>query len=347
MTTTGLHNNPLTDPDWLLFDINLVRAQSQWLRIPSSRRRQLAFMDQRLLGENFQRIGAPLSAFAAQTAPVPECQWIFHAGHCGSTLLAQILGDTPHTGALREPQVLRTLADLKREAGLSWHRINETQWRQWFATVVGYLARPAETGQRHVLIKATSQCNNLTGSVLALPHRQRLLLLAVPLPVYLATMLRSDQHRLDVDGFLQAHMQDLLRRFPDLDIRIPDLSAPQKITITWLAHLLGFLETRERHPRRVMLLDFEQWLSDPVSVTAGICTHFGRAPMAADSVSRWLSRYAKSPGRAYSPQQRQADLTASMRQHHDEIQAAVHWLEKLLVRHSINTRGLARWLNPE
>ncbi len=337
-------DNPLTNPDWLLFDINLLRSQSQWLHIPSQQRRQLPFMDQRLLAGDFKRLGTPLTSLAEQTSQVPDCQWIFHAGHCGSTLLAQILGDNPQTNALREPQVLRTLADLKRQTDLRWHRINNDQWQQWFTTCITYLGRPAEPQQNQVVLKATSHCNNLIKSVLTLPGQQRLLLLSVKLPVYLATMLRSDQHMLDIDGLIQAHMQDLLERIPDLPIRIPDLDRPKKIAVTWLTHMLAFLDAAERFPSQILLMDFETWLDNPLEQTAEITNKLGSQPVTSSTLDQWLKRYSKAPEQPYSPQHRQRSLQQSRQQHAAQIKITHEWVQTLLHQCSRDYPALMEWL---
>ncbi len=340
----GAIDNPLTNPDWLLFDINLPRSQSQWLHIPPQQRKLLPFMDQRLLTRDFKRLGTPLNMLSELHPQVPDCQWIFHAGHCGSTLLAQILGDNPQTNALKEPQVLRTLADLKREADLLWHRINDAQWQQWFSTCITCLGRPAEARQSHFLLKATSYCNNLIKSVLALPGQQRLLLLTVKLPVYLATMLRSDQHMLDIDALIQAHMQDLLERIPDLPVRIPDLDRPKKIAVTWLTHMLAFMEAVERFPEQTLLMDFEAWLGDPVENTARITNRFDSQPASEQTISHWLHRYSKAPDQPYSPQHRLNTLAQSRRDNGAQITAACQWIQTLLRRCSGDYSALDKWL---
>ncbi len=337
-------DNPLINPYWLLFDINVIRSQCQWLYITPEQRKQLPFMDQRLLDTGFKRAGVPLTEFSIATDQVPDGRWIFHAGHCGSTLLAQILGDNPQTNALREPQVLRTLANLKREAGLPWHRVDETQWREWLATAIAFLGRPTDPAQQQMLLKATSHCNNLIDPVLALPGQQRLLLLSVTLPVYLATMLGSTQHLLDIDGFIQAHMQDLIKRFPELEFRIPTLNATQKIAITWLTHMLAFLDAEITSPQQVMLMNFEHWLTAPEQHTATITDHLDMQSVSSHTLKRWLGCYAKNPAQPYSPDQRRARLAYSTNQNAAQILAARLWLEQWLRAYPQHALALRPWL---
>jgi len=341
ITTT---NNPITNPDWLLFDINLLKSQGQWLHITAQQRKQLAFLDQRILNSSFKKIGTPLTALTEQPFQIPSCQWIFHAGHCGSTLLAQVLGDNPYTNALREPQVLRTLADLKREADLRWHRINQRQWQQWFSTCLSYLGRPAENQQTHVLLKATSYCNNLIESVTTLPTQQQLLLLSVKLPIYLATMLRSEQHQLDIDILIQANMQDLLEHIPGLPIRIPDLDRPKRIAITWLNHMLTFLQANKRFPQHTMLMDFETWLANPVEQSAYISRQFSTQPITEATISTWLKCYSKAPEQAYSPQHCQHSLQKSLQKNAQQINVTREWLQTLLTQSHQDYPSLNNWL---
>src|SRR5436853_4326038 len=47
------------------------------------------------------------------TAGLPEqCHFIFHISHVGSTLLSRLLGQYPALFSLREPAILRNLADI-------------------------------------------------------------------------------------------------------------------------------------------------------------------------------------------------------------------------------------------
>ena len=100
-------------PEWLPHSLDA--AQDSWLavRLSEAQYRAASFLDGRMLGPQAQARWLPVAAAlkaAAGLAPARPA-FLFHIGHCGSTLLARLLGELPGLFALREPAALRTLAE--------------------------------------------------------------------------------------------------------------------------------------------------------------------------------------------------------------------------------------------
>ena len=87
--------------------------------------RNAIFLDQRALEPGARGAWVPLETLwrhmdALDRGYLAPANFIFHTGHCGSTLISRLLDDITPVFGLREPLVLRTLA-----AGLHgrlWHQ---------------------------------------------------------------------------------------------------------------------------------------------------------------------------------------------------------------------------------
>ena len=71
-----------------------------------------SFLDLRLLARGYEEVFCPTATLvqAAQSLKATP-QYIFHIGHAGSTLIARLIGAHEQCLSVREPQLLRALAD--------------------------------------------------------------------------------------------------------------------------------------------------------------------------------------------------------------------------------------------
>ena len=77
---------------------------------------QASFLDARIRPPSTQTLPfAQAEAEVSQMGLEESCQFIFHIGHVGSTLLSRLLGRHSGVLALREPAILRTLAQIRAE----------------------------------------------------------------------------------------------------------------------------------------------------------------------------------------------------------------------------------------
>ena len=104
----------LLDPAWHLFDIDPASSQGAWLELSENVFRDASFLDQRVAGlataQRRAEIDPAYKEITAADSQPPH--FIFHLGHCGSTLLSRALASTPAVLPLREPLTLRRLATL-------------------------------------------------------------------------------------------------------------------------------------------------------------------------------------------------------------------------------------------
>src|SRR5262249_8815284 len=139
--------------------------------LPPVEYEKASFLDGRLTAPPLLNVAYPDLADAAAGLPV-ACDFIFHVGHVGSTLMSRILGTHPTAFSLRAPLALRTFA----QAELTGRPWDEAALAARLQTFLALYSRTWRPGQR-ALIKATSLVGELAERLLAAAPDARALLM--------------------------------------------------------------------------------------------------------------------------------------------------------------------------
>ncbi|NQX95355.1 MAG: hypothetical protein HRT64_10645 [Erythrobacter sp.] len=277
-----------------------------------------------------------------------DARFIFHIGHVGSTLIARLLGEASDTLALREPQILRQLAEIR----IAQHR-DRSLWptgrvaerlplaRQW-------LSRTFREGQR-ALIKATNFVSEL-GPELIEGTRKAVFLTLSP-ERYLQTILAGEGSRAELAALAEARLARLNSRLDGEPITLDDLDEAQRGALAWACEMTA-LNAATRAARRlgardnVLWQDFDAFLDTPDEALARTAAHLEIA-ISQDQAQSWvkgpiMSRYSKAPQQGYSPQMREEMLARTAEERGEEIQAALDWLDEAGKAHPVIARALDR-----
>lgn len=328
---------PLDDPDYLPYRLDRLGSRVLMLRLSAVQRAAAAFLDERGMPADPQGAWVPLEVFlsAAVVLPRPRLDWIFHIGHCGSTLLSRLLETWSGCGVLREPTPLREIAALcdagdaeRGDAGRDADALLSAFARYW--------ARPTSAVQRH-LVKATSSCNVLIEPLLETAPEDRIVLLDMPLRTYLATLLKSPGSIDDARASATSRWSDLCRR-TGIDrqaIDLATLDSAETCAMGWLAEQTRFAALLDRAPAAVLRVDFERLLAAPETTLRAVAAHFDLDPEALPAVlvSPWWSRYAKAGDHAYGRGDRDHDLALSAQRFGTAIEAGVQWVDDFSAAH--------------
>lgn len=319
--------------------LDLVQRRALFLRITQAELRAASFLDERLGMQGRDGYWIPLEAVAdvaaAIAAPNRASHFIFHIGHCGSTLLSRLLDLDDTVLGLREPLVLRELAAAERELDAPTARLDRARWQRLFDDSLAILGRRFADHQQ-IVIKATSTCNDLIEPLLEREPFARIVLLHLPLEPYLATMLKAPGGGLDALHAAPVRLASLHRMLGDDSLRLHALDAAETVAMGWIAELARFLRIAAAHAKtnRVVLLDFENLLADPGACLDAVRRHFGLPGGATDTgallASPVMRAYAKSPAHAYSPADRSHDLELSRKKFSAEIGRGMRIAEKLI-----------------
>ncbi|MEE8118306.1 MAG: hypothetical protein V3T39_01980, partial [Gammaproteobacteria bacterium] len=98
------------DPSLLLYTVDVIPDKANFLPVSEETYRNSMFLDNRVTIKDPQWIVAPLWKTIERinpSLPARHCNFIFHIGHCGSTMCTRLLEGFPDQLALREPLPLR------------------------------------------------------------------------------------------------------------------------------------------------------------------------------------------------------------------------------------------------
>lgn len=322
-------------PDYFLQNLDFANRRGLIVRVNEATYRHAAFLDERMFTPATEGAWFPLDSIldaAAQLPAAQPTQYIFHVGHCGSTLVSRLLGQLPGTISLREPLTLLALAMERREPDASAWRLGAAERERLSAAVLKLLARRYRTTDT-VIVKCTSVASNLLEEVLTRNAAAHALFLHVGLETYLASMLRAAANRESVRAYAPAWLADL-RRVPQFGVALPsNLDDGQKTVLAWTMAMLHAERAARAFPARVRFADFDQLLAALPRNLAAIAG-FLELSAPADGFSALLAdpllhRYAKDPKQMFDTATRARELQEARNNFHDEIHAGLEWAAKL------------------
>ncbi len=317
------------DPNCYLYELDPESGAGAVLHVDRAFYRDASFLDERAVASRryggWRTEATPLMAAlhaAGRADPAPH--FIFHVGHCGSTLLSRVLDGLPGVHGLREPLALLGLAH--RRIAMHWQGVAaDPRGDDLLSLALAMLQRPPAAGER-ALIKTTSRVAVLARELLARCADSRALFLFIDLEDFLAAHLR--------DGELTATAVDAARErriewralgrpdpFPKLAPDAMPESAAEALAFLWWRERRRVEELRDDPALadRILELDFTDWCADPPAATAALARHFGLT----DDVTAVLAaiaaaapdRYAKDPSRPYDAVESRRAAEAALKTH--------------------------------
>ncbi len=296
--------------------------------------RQASFLDQRLFTPDLQRqVVSWADVAAVPLPPLPKPQYIFHIGHVGSTLVSRLLGELDSVLALREPAILRQLAEVRvnKPVELGW--TGEEQAER-LDQVEGWLSRVFHTDQR-VMIKASSFVSPLARPLLA--DRGTALFLFTSLERYLQTILAGESSRQEAAALADLRLLRLEQHCGQPLDRKDSLSLVQTAALGWLCEMVTLCDAEGHCPSaRIAWMDFDEFLNQPGEQLQAAAKHFGR-DLSADNARELVSspimtRYSKAPEFDYSASLREELLAEAAQIHADDIRQTLLWVDQLARR---------------
>ena len=276
-----------------------------------------SFLDGRLYTPTRLKRTVPYSQLEAAVAAsglAERCHYIFHIGHVGSTLLSRLLGAHPRIFSLREPQILRDLAEgAPDDARLT------TFLKLWSRTF---------RAEQTALIKATSFVSEMAAALMARPSSPRALLMYVPAEPFLATILAGENAPAEIMALAPRRIARLCARLGD------GLSEPrsigESIAMSWACEMTALAAAADAAGERALWFDFEAYLAAPGAMLGKAFAHLGAAADEAE-VNAILSgpesaRYSKAQEHEYDSALRTRLLNEARERHAAEITRGLAWL---------------------
>ncbi len=302
-------------------------------RIPVATLREASFLDERILTRETQGVWvrAEDAAGAAAAPPAPPVSYIFHSGHCGSTLISRLLSAAGDALALREPLPLRAFAFDFAEGGGAMLSVERARER------LALLEKLWARGASSAVVKATSICTGLAGDLLS-PENRAIYISQKP-EIHLAVLLAGRNAVNDLRAFAQMRWRRLNAPIP-----LPPLagySTGELAALNWLA------ETHAAARANLQVIDFDRLLTAPEENLSAAASVLGVAAtpekIAAAAASPIMTKYSKAPEHDYDARLRSDIIAEARRAHGTEIKKGMDWLSRLGAQHDAVKAVLDRW----
>jgi len=329
----------LASPDVIAHRFDLMRDTAMLVPFDANAYRNASFLDDRILGPSTKggwiSIGRLVEAARGLQGPRP-LHFIFHTGHVGSTLASRLVEEAGGVLSLREPLAMRQLAEAHDVVGKPESLLSESGFAILTDTFLKLWMRGyADT--KCAILKATSSAGRIAAPVLARLPAARAIYMNVKAEPYLATLLAGQASPTDLRG----HGPERMRRLHALGAApvqaLHQLSLGELAAMSWLAETWSQHEALTRAGERVASVDFDAFLADVPGQAARILRHFtlphDQGVVSTIARSPALTRYAKAPEHAYSPQLRAEVLAHSRTRHREEIRKGLVWLERMATLH--------------
>jgi hypothetical protein len=321
-------------PDIYPQGIDLIHQALLLVQFDAAAYHAASFLDDRILTPKVRGVWVPIARVAAAARAVQNARplhFIFHTGHVGSTLVSRLLDETGAVLPLREPLPLRVLANAHDALGKPDSLLSETHFDALLDLFLT-LWRRGYGDSRAVVLKATSSAGRIAGPLLAKQGDARAICLNLRAEPYLATLLAGQNSISDLRGHAPERIRRLIRTL-SLERATPlhALSPGEMAAMGWLTETATQHEVLQRFTGRVIREDFDAVLADVAGSMARITAHFGLTAderyLSMIARSPALTRYAKAPEHAYTPDLRTQILGEARRAHAAEIRKGLAWLE--------------------
>lgn len=304
------------------------------VRLSPATQSQASFLDERVLAPSTQGAWFPADAIARAAAALPEksAAYIFHAGHCGSTLVSRLIEAAADAAVLREPLPLRAFAfDAAEDGGAL---LDDGTRRARIALFEKLWARNSPAA----VIKATSICTDLAKRLAPVGQAGAVFISQRP-ETQLAVLLAGENSANDLRGFASMRWRRLNAIAP-----LPPLA---RFGVGELAALAWLAESAAAHQAGLEIFDFDEVLKAPAetvkAIGAGLGVPLDSGRLAEAAAGPIMRRYSKAPEHAYDAAMRARIIAESCEKNRDEIRKGMKWLEHLAASTDIAAAVMARW----
>ncbi len=321
---------------WHFHDYDLEDNSFTLLKIDESLYRSASFLDQRVEPGSPAKLRYDLeqleSLFPDHGMTQQQSMFIFHIGHCGSTLLSRALASSPEVLPVREPLTLRHLASNFRNSEVTGAGPTHSRCLSLLDITLRALTRNFHPDQTPV-IKATSTCNNLILPILERRETARAILMFVTLESYLAGMLGKLTPALDLQGHALSRMSDWAGIKNSRPLKVGGMAENKLAVLAWLTSMRYLTEAEARLENQAALLDFEVFLQQTDAELARVAQYFAigeETEKILTALPKVSSGYSKKPDFPYSAQNRHITLQRGRLIRGDEIRQGMQWAEELI-----------------
>ena len=321
-------------PELFPHDLDVRNDTLRFIRLSRADYDRASFLDARILGPYTLGYTLPWRQVCAaiESAKLAErCDFIFHIGHVGSTLLSRLMAAHPAAFGLREPLVLRIFAQLQSGLAVQPKAWNGADFDARLSGCLKLFSRTFDARQRAV-VKATSFVSELATDLLSRASAPQAVMMYVSPESYLATILGGANSRQEAKMLGPNRLRRLHRRVGHEAWRLESLSEGEASAVGWACEMSALAQAAHSAGKRALPVNFDQFLARPTEVLSIALRHFGLDANAAevDAILHGpiMRRYSKAPEHAYDAALRLEVLNQARTTHGAEISRGLAWLER-------------------
>lgn len=259
----------VSDAAWLPYRFDFRNNAIEFIHLPRAAHRQIAFLDQRHIPADLQRVSVPRHIVASADKAAAPLHFIFHSGMACSTLLARALDVDGAVMGLKEPSILSDVVRYE-QGGASAQDVGRA-----LDDVLSLLARPFAAGEA-VVVKSDSLSIRLADRILDSRSDSQAICLYAPLPGFLNSIAKKGVWgriwgRKLLIGMLSA-------RIVDVGFTKDDFFAQSDLQVAacaWLSFHRIFSRLLNRFgSTRIRTIDSTTFSSSPDEVLHAVGEHF-------------------------------------------------------------------------
>lgn len=333
--------HPLIDalassPDVFIHNFDVASDRAFVIRLTAEQRRKASFLDDRILGPGVEGGWAPWREVeqSVARAATGKTNFIFHIGHCGSTLISRLVEEAAGVRSLREPGALRTLAAIDADVAEGLALWSEAEFGKRLSLYLNAASKGEQT-----IIKATSWC----GALARRTAGPALFCYSKP-DAYIATMLGGANNPIDLKLHAPIRLRRLRRLCGAEVARLADLSPGELSALSWAAET-ATIAAEDR--ARIHAIEFDAFLLRPAEGIAAALAHLGlpadAARIKAALAGPLMRTYSKDASFDYSPEDRRSILAEHRAAQATEIARGMKWLDAAAKAHAPISAGLQRF----
>jgi len=319
------------DACWLAQALDPAAGDVRLVAMDRDSYRAASFLDDRMLQQpvNAQILAWPDIEQAITDELRCDARWIFHIGHVGSTLVSRLLGEIAGVLAIREPRLLRDLAQSPPEARARYLPVTPQLMSRTFGT--GEIA----------CVKATSFVSEIAAQLVP-PAERALFLYATPRN-YIASILAGENSVQELRMLAASRAQRMAPRVGALAPR----NDAELAAAAWACEMTALEAAAEAMAgRQLYWADFDAMLDDMPAELARVAEGFGfsadPAQLRAIAGGPLMGRYSKAPEYEYSPALRGELIGDAAAAHAREIDDALALVARAAEKSPLLARALER-----
>ena len=310
-------------------DLDVARKTFLFREESPERLAASTFLDSRHFDDNDGMQAVPLSALATAQRPIAQGHGLLlHTSFCCSTLLARLLQVPGKSICLKEPLVLRRLADAALAA----------QPDMALTAAAMRLLFEAPDGLDTVLVKPTHVALTIADALLDAAPGTRTVILTSSLESFLISNIKKpDETKRKVPELVERFMgsSSLPSRLPETAFAPPDFLCA--VALQWHAQrqIVNDL-LAGRHAADCSLIDEQTLLSEPETTLHDVSEWLGMrldAQTVRDQIDAVMHRHAKATKMPYSPDEKSYENGLLRSRYAREIESALDWSRRYLTPH--------------